>query len=73
MSKLFHLLTLIVVASILLVACGTPVEVTPVTVEVTRRDQPGQMRTGTVIVMHGKTEHQRRIKPALQAGAERRP
>ncbi len=36
MGKLFHLLALITVASILLVACGTPVAATPVTVEVTR-------------------------------------
>ena len=36
MSKLFHLFTLIVVASIVLAACGTPVAATPVTVEVTR-------------------------------------
>ena len=36
MGKLFHLFTLVIVASILLVACGTPVAATPVTVEVTR-------------------------------------
>jgi general L-amino acid transport system substrate-binding protein len=36
MGKLFHLLALIIVASILLAACGTPAAVTPVTIEVTR-------------------------------------
>jgi general L-amino acid transport system substrate-binding protein len=36
MRKLFPLFSLIVVASIMLVGCGTPVAATPVTVEVTR-------------------------------------
>jgi general L-amino acid transport system substrate-binding protein len=36
MGKLFHLFTLVIVASILLAACGTPAAATPVTVEVTR-------------------------------------
>src|SRR5215216_5432753 len=36
MRKLFPLFALLVVASILLVACGTPSAPTPVTVEVTR-------------------------------------
>lgn len=36
MRKLFHLFTLIIVASIVLAACGTPAVGTPVTVEVTR-------------------------------------
>ncbi len=36
MRKLFPILALIIVASIVLAACGTPVQATPVTVEVTR-------------------------------------
>jgi general L-amino acid transport system substrate-binding protein len=36
MHKLFPLFSLVVVASVLLAACGTPVAATPVTVEVTR-------------------------------------
>ena len=36
MRKLFPLFSLVVVASIMLAACGTPVAATPVTVEVTR-------------------------------------
>jgi len=36
MRKLFPLLSFIVVASIMLAGCGTPVAATPVTVEVTR-------------------------------------
>ena len=36
MRKLFHLFALLIVASILLVACGTPSAPTPITVEVTR-------------------------------------
>ena len=36
MRKLFFVLSLIIVASIALSACGTPVAATPVTVEVTR-------------------------------------
>ena len=45
MSKLFHLFTLVIVASIMLAACGTPAAATPVTVEVTRivtSEAPGQ-------------------------------
>ena len=36
MRKLFPILALIIIASIVLAACGTPVQATPVTVEVTR-------------------------------------
>src|SRR5215211_7826177 len=36
MRKLFHLFALLIVASILLVACGTPSAPTPITIEVTR-------------------------------------
>ena len=36
MRKLFPLFALLIVASILLVACGTPSAPTPITVEVTR-------------------------------------
>lgn len=74
MRKLFPLFSLVVLTSIVLAACGTPVAATPVTVEVTRivtADAPAAAAGDTPTAAAAASDATPTAAPAPVAGGER--